>query len=1196
YVPNWVRTTKYTAASFVPKNLYEQFRRVANIYFLFIVVLQVIPQVAQGNPFMSAFALCFILFITMVKDGYEDMKRHASDKELNSSQTERIGGNKWTNVNIGLVKEVGFFAKLFGNKSSNNGNDGDNNVAAAAARSSISYGAAHPMGSNVTNSGQVIGGSRALSKVHRQMSVETDEIHLTSLDHSSRQQQQHPRDMLRRMTFSNDESVNIGSSPQWMPVTWADVQVGDLLFLRSHDPIPADVAILATSEQDGTCFVETKQLDGETNLKPREALSNTRHLTSPDALREARFYLDSEAPNPSLYTYKGRLTVLNSDGSSTVEPVSINNMILRGCVLRNTEWIVALVVFTGIDTKIMLNAGETPSKRSRLEPKTNASYYIYGTIYNEKQYNVAFTIFLTFWTSLIVFQNIVPISLYVSIEIVKSIQAFFIHQDINMYYAPLDRRCIPRSWGLSDDLGQVEYIFSDKTGTLTQNIMEFRQCSIRGSVYGEVFFEAEQLEAEAESRKLSSINNNGSEKRVFEDAKREMISEMNLTFNNSYFLEDDCTFVDGKLYRDLRSEGSSKSRAIVEFFTILAVCHTVMAEYPNPDNSNIVTYQAQSPDEAALVSTARNVGFVFKGREGDVLNVEFLGQRQSFTLLHVLEFTSARKRMSVVVSKPDGQRVLFSKGADSIMYPRLRHGQDSLVNTTATHLEEFASSGLRTLVVGYRLVSDDEYSSWSVEFQNACSSLDDRDSLVDAAAEKIEHSLTLVGGTAIEDSLQEGVPESIAQLAMAGIKIWVLTGDKVETAINIGFSCRLLRDDMRLIIVAGKEPEHIRSQLKDALECFIQRSRDPSTANVRTAIGHQGLDDHPQHEDNDMPNALVIDGETLKYALDSELKALLLEVAKSCASVLCCRVSPLQKAQVVALVKDNLGALCLAIGDGANDVSMIQEADIGVGISGEEGLQAVMASDYAIARFRFLQRLLLVHGRWSYIRIANMILIFFYKNIVWTCAMFWFQIYTGFSLPLLYDYAFIMLYNLAFTAFPIIVLGVFDQDVSADVSMAVPQLFLRGLKNKDFTWWHFWLHVADALYQSAVCFFVPMFAYISTSSHWSGRDDLSLDEVGTVIASCIVIVVNTYVSVNSKNWTWMMPTVVALSIIVFFLFTVVYAQLTISGVYGVETMMFTTPIYYLVVFTTLFACLLPRMLFKYAKQTFLPNDNDLVRE
>lgn len=573
-------------------------------------------------------------------------------------------------------------------------------------------------------------------------------------------------------------------------------------------------------------------------------------------------------------------------------------------------------------------------------------------------------------------------------------QAYFIYADIDMYHAPTDTRCIANTWNISDDLGQIEYIFSDKTGTLTQNVMEYRKCTINSVKYGLGMTEASlgaKLRETAEKRQsLRSLGQtpvaNDDEPvmrqdpmQVLEAAKKEMYDKQALLFENKH-VGANPTFIDPKLFDHL-GQDDAQSASIMHFFMSLALCHTVVAERPDEENQDQIEYRAQSPDEAALVAAARDVGFVYLGREGNTLKVQVRGEPMTFELLNVLEFNSTRKRMSVILRPHDSNKIiLLCKGADSIIYERLCNdfgnqteleaAQHELRTITSTHLEDFANEGLRTLCLSYRFISEEEYAAWNKRFQEASASLYDREQKIDDVAEQIECNMLLMGGTAIEDRLQDGVPETIAELAKSGIKLWVLTGDKTETAINIGFACNLLTTDMELVIVKAQ-------------------TREDTVAELRSALDRTDPDKTP----SDIKRALVIDGTTLKYGLEPKNKAMVLELGMRCTSVLCCRVSPKQKAEVVRLVKKGLKVMTLAIGDGANDVSMIQEANVGVGISGLEGRQAVMASDYAIAQFRFLHKLLLVHGRWSYLRTSEMIMGFFYKNIVWTFVLFWYQIF-----------------------------------------------------------------------------------------------------------------------------------------------------------------------------------------------------------
>jgi phospholipid-translocating ATPase len=700
---------------------------------------------------------------------------------------------------------------------------------------------------------------------------------------------------------------------------------------------------------------------------------------------------------------------------------------------------------------------------------------------------------------MITFQNIIPISLYISIEFVRTVQALWIYFDYEMYYAKTDTTTLARSWNLSDDLGQIQYIFSDKTGTLTQNAMVFRQCSIAGREYKgdpeteeddalvkEDPFLSKRLSAESVAAS-GSASASGSRSPMGHKEPGSHPSSINQYSTPDPRATAEVKLASGVLRRfkdqvlqadiakatafnaDTNAEEYSYARTLHGFWLTLALCHTVLASI-DPE-TGALEYKAQSPDEAALVQAAADVGFTFRGRDKDVLHVStpFSEGIDRYELLNILEFNSARKRMSVVVRKLDDEDrrlLLLSKGADNVIFERLREGNNELKEVTEDHLADFASEGLRTLTLAWKPIPgmfscillptrcllmagiDEEYDEWSESYHEATISLDDREAKIDAACEALERDLRLLGATAIEDRLQDGVPETIADLKEAGIKIWVATGDKLETAIGmsllymcitnanscplaIGHSTNLIgRDDNVIIVRGGGRPVY--SQMAGAIDEFFPTSGILDEAGIADNLKSEanpsgtyalqrvntGVTSIVGNDNGNRPGGyvLVVDGAALNEALsDDPHKQLLLRLAMQCGSVICCRVSPLQKALVVRLVKDGLGVITLAIGDGANDVSMIQAADVGVGIAGEEGLQAVNSSDYAIAQFRFLKRLLLVHGHWSYHRNGNMyasfhllscsacryicyrIVNFFYKNIVCEGILWWFQIYCAWS-------------------------------------------------------------------------------------------------------------------------------------------------------------------------------------------------------
>lgn len=871
--------------------------------------------------------------------------------------------------------------------------------------------------------------------------------------------------------------------------TWKDLQVGDFVRIYNDDELPADIIILSTSDPDGACYVETKNLDGETNLKVRQALRCGRPMKHARDCERAEFRIESEAPHPNLYKYNGAIHwqqpvpgLPDDEPEKMTEPITIDNLLLRGCHLRNTEWILGVVVFTGHDTRIMMNAGITPSKRARIAremnfnvvcnfgiliimcliaaigngvawAKTDASLHFFE--YESIGGSAPMSGFITFWAAIILFQNLVPISLYITLEIVRTLQAVFIFSDAKMYYEPIDQPCIPKSWNISDDVGQIEYIFSDKTGTLTQNVMEFKKATINGQPYGEAY-----TEAQAGMQKRMGVDVEKEAARIHAEiaaAKVRSLEGLRKIHDNPYLHDDALTFVAPDFVSDLAGEhGQEQQSAIEGFMLALALCHTVIAE-KTPGDPPKMTFKAQSPDEEALVATARDMGFTVLGHSGDGINLNVMGEERHYPILNTIEFNSTRKRMSSIVRMPDGRIVMFCKGADSVIYARLKRGeQQQLRRETAEHLEMFAREGLRTLCIAQKELTEEQYREWKKEHDVAASALENRDEKLEHVAELIEQDLYLLGGTAIEDRLQDGVPDTIALLAKAGIKLWVLTGDKVETAINIGFSCNLLNNDMELIHLRVDEDESgeaqdeafledVKKQLDQNLEFFGLTGSDEDLAAAKKS-----------HEPPGPTHGIIIDGFTLRWALNDSLKQKFLLLCKQCRSVLCCRVSPAQKAAVVAMVKNGLDVMTLSIGDGANDVAMIQEADVGVGIAGLEGRQAAMSSDYAVAQFRYLQRLLLVHGRWSYRRLAESISNFFYKNMIWTFAIFWYEIFCDFDMTYLFDYTYILMFNLFFTSVPVTIMGVLDQDVSDTVSLAVPELYRRGIERLEWTQRKFW--------------------------------------------------------------------------------------------------------------------------------------------
>ncbi|KYO35829.1 hypothetical protein Y1Q_0024441 [Alligator mississippiensis] len=991
YASNSIKTSKYNVFTFLPLNLFEQFQRIANAYFLFLLILQLIPEISSLAWFTTVVPLVLVLAVSGIKDAIDDFNRHRSDNHVNNRPVQVL-------INSRLKEDK-----------------------------------------------------------------------------------------------------------------WMNVQVGDIIKLENNNFVTADLLLLSSSEPHSLTYIETAELDGETNLKVKQALTVTAEMGEDlQKLSDFKGEVKCEAPNNKLDKFMGTLTVHG-------EKYALDNekMLLRGCTIRNTEWCFGLVIFAGPDTKLMQNSGKTTFKRTSIDRLMNFLVLLIfaflalmcfilaignGIWEHDKGYYfqvylpwaegvnaAAYSGFLMFWSYVIILNTVVPISLYVSVEIIRLGNSFYIDWDRKMYYPLKDTPAQARTTTLNEELGQIKYIFSDKTGTLTQNIMAFNKCSINGKSYGDVYdLMGNRIEVTEETEKV--------------DFSYNPLADPKFAFH-------DHSLVEAVKLNDAPTHS---------FFRLLSLCHTVM---PEEKVEGQLVYQAQSPDEGALVTAARNFGFVFRARTPETITVVEMGETKTYQLLAILDFNNVRKRMSVIVRSPEGNLTLYCKGADTILYELLHPSCGDLKEETTEHLNEFAGEGLRTLVVAFKNLEEKYFEDWIKRHHQASTVLEGREEKLSKLYEEIEKDLMLLGATAIEDKLQDGVPQTIETLSKAHIKLWVLTGDKQETAVNIGYSCNLLYDDMAdIFIIEGSTSSDVLTELRDARKKMKPESFSESDeANVQFEKKTKKSCILPEEQANGV-YGLIINGHSLAYALEGNLEQELVRTACMCKVVICCRVTPLQKAQVVELVKKYKKAVTLAIGDGANDVSMIKTAHIGVGISGQEGMQAVLSSDFSFAQFRYLQRLLLVHGRWSYIRMCKFLRYFFYKNFAFTLVHFWYGFFSGFSAQTVYDEWFITLYNLIYTSLPVLGMSLFDQDVDDGWSMQFPQLYTPGQQNLYFNKVEFIKCMLHGVYSSLILFFVPYGAMYDTMRS-DGKAVADYQSFALMAQTCLLIVVSVQIGLDTAYWT-----------------------------------------------------------------------------
>ncbi|XP_074722209.1 phospholipid-transporting ATPase VD isoform X4 [Strix uralensis] len=1223
YMNNKIRTTKYTLLNFLPRNLFEQFHRVANLYFLFLVVLNWVPLVEAFQKEITMLPLIAVLTIIAVKDGLEDYSKYKMDRRINN-----------------LVTKV----------------------------------------------------------------------------------------------YSRKEK-------KYIDECWKNVNVGDFIRLSRNEIIPADMVLLYSSDPDGICYIETAGLDGETNLKQRQVVRGYSEQVSEIDPEKFSSRIECESPNNDLTRFRGFVEHSNKDRVG----LSKENLLLRGCTVRNTEAVVGIVVYAGHETKAMLNNSGPHYKRSKLERKVNTDilwcvlllilmcltgaigHGIWLSRYSEipffnipepdgKLIPPTLAGFNMFWTMIILLQVLIPVSLYVSIEIVKLGQIYLIQNDIDFYHEKTDSTVQCRALNIAEDLGQIQYIFSDKTGTLTENKMVFRRCSIAGQEYCheenakrlESYQEMNSADRQCSSsthmsewqgHNCSAVNEPLNRKSLNqlsgsypaperEDGAGDVPHSGHVAFSSP--IETDVvpdtqllekfSQISSHSYQQSEEASSNLSLEtmyITDFFLALAICNTVVVSVPNqprqkmrlsslgrtpiksleeirqmfqrfsvwrlsssplpsvkesssespssfvsklsifrmklaspaldgaaqgaaeplntdsPENSQVpqeldtvnvaagcehnsaassielsplpkLCYEAESPDEAALVHAARAYKCILQSRTPDQVTVDFAGLGSlTFQLLHILPFDSVRKRMSVVVRHPvSNSVVVYTKGADSVMMDLLRTAsevgtnnsemeQKKIKERTQKHLNDYARRGLRTLCVAKKVLSDAEYAEWLNHHFLAETSIDNREVLLLESAIRLETELTLLGATGIEDRLQEGVPDTVQALRKAGIKIWMLTGDKRETAVNIAYACKLLEPDDRIFT--------LKSQSRDACALVMSKILEGIQKNTCARKKHsQKLGNvfaSPSTQAPGFNAGLVIDGRTLEHVLHDSLQNIFLELTEKCRAVVCCRATPLQKSVLVRLVRNKLKAMTLAVGDGANDVSMIQVADTGVGISGQEGMQAVMASDFAISQFRHLRKLLLVHGHWCYTRLTNMVLYFFYKNVAYVNLLFWYQFFCGFSGTSMTNYWILILFNLLFTSVPPIIYGVLDKDVPAEILMQLPQLYMMSQKSVTY-------------YDS----------------------DIDIFSFGNPINTAALFIILFHLLIECKSVTWIHTVVIVGSILFYFVFALAFGATCRthnqpSNPCWIMEKHMTDPVFYLVCILTTCVALLPRYLLRVLQGT-----------
>lgn len=1076
FIDNSLRSAKYTPLNLLPKALFEQFRRVANFYFLIVAAVSFIPDISPTTPIANVIPLLVVVGFGFARDVWEDLVRARSDAATN----------------------------------------------------------AQPQAVLVPKSDD--GGSGSLGR-----------------------------------GFEETKLRKAGLDPALMKVVRSrDIRVGDIVVVLKGADMPADMVLLASAAEGGVAYVSTASLDGESNLKRLVVAAAVGEGAGGADLVAMQGWIKCQAPDMSLHNFQGSMSVVSGGGAEKVfggngdagpKPLDSSNLMLRGSVLRNTAWVMGMAVYTGAETKISLNMRHPPSKMGTTEKKLNwvvfalfvnllilvlvaaiaggalqgqygqGQWYM-GDYRNKSAWSVLARGLGTF---LVLFSTYIPVSLFVTLEFVRVLQALFMGVDAKM--TTKGKPVAAKATNLNEVLGQIQFVLSDKTGTLTENVMRYIACSAGGKVYD------------------ISKKRNAMTKAVSQDVRhvKDLVLAMALCHGVVPEPKENEDEVVGAL-----ADGGSQ----------VPVGQDAEEDLPE--------YQGQSPDEVALVTSAREYGVSLIERTLDTMVIDRFGTEERYEVLAELEFNSDRKRMSVIFRCPDGKIRLFCKGADTIMMPLLQREPEVVI--AQEHIDVFATQGLRTLVYASKTFEDSDFDPWYKDFESARNLLTGREEAVAGLSSRAEVDMVYIAVTAVEDKLQDQVPETIKFLREARVGLWVLTGDKRETAENIGYSANLLDRDMNVVHIQASSSSELEAQLADTRrqyvnlgfgssglldgeegrmllpnedsdgdggdkasptrDVFPDDANSPRTSNAlrkrRTVTEMLSPRSKRLVSMEQSELAIIIDGASLAYAIEDHPDALM-DLADSCKTVICCRVTPLQKALVVRMVREMRASLTLAIGDGGNDVSMIQEAHVGVGLFGKEGTQAARAGDYAMSEFKHLQRLMSVHGRYAYIRSSGTINLSFYKNIVFTATQVFFQIFNFSSGTTFQDQWIVSFFNVVITALSPLLYGVFERDLDEGTLRRFPEAYASNRGDRLFSV----RSVAEytflyGLWHAITVFFGVFFAMGYLAIPFADGRDGGLYMTALGSAFIIVIVVLIKFLMHSHTWNWVILLAIVFSFLMFF--------------------------------------------------------------